>query len=182
VEAARDLIAEVLEDRAATIIGPPAPLVLQTSTDAVHSTLADQLSAALRSAGLQVLVDRVEPGAYLERAAEEQPAAIRLGWSPDEATLRPWTEELFGAGTLGRRLTGWQPAPLRDLLGQATASADPEVRQRLWQQVERLALDAAVVAPVLHYRDDLLVADEVEGLVRDPYGNVDLTAVRVAAG
>ena len=65
--------------------------------------------------------------------------------------------------------------------GTAAASADTDTRERAWQQVERLALDAAVVAPVLHYRDDLLVADSVEGLVRDPFGHVDLAAVTVAA-
>ena len=82
----------------------------------------------------------------------------------------------------GARLTGWQPAPLRDLLANASASPDPEVRRRTWQQVERLALDAAVVAPVLYYRDDLLVAEGVEGLRRDPFGNVDLAQVSLAPG
>ena len=79
-------------------------------------------------------------------------------------------------------MTGWQPAPLRDLLGLAAASPDPDLRRRTWQQVEALALDAAVVAPVLHYHDDLVVSAEVEELERDPFGNVDLAAVRVSAG
>lgn len=178
-DAAAQLIEAVLAEREEELVGPPAPIVLQTSTDPIHSTLADQLSAALRGVGLQVRVVRADTVDYLAVAGEEQPAVIRLGWAPDEATLRPWTEQLFGPGTIGARLTGWQPGPLQDLLGRAHDSADPDVRRRTWQQVERLALDAAVVAPVLHYRDDLLVADEVEGLVRDPFGNVDLAAVSV---
>ena len=180
VEAGRALIAQALDDDSGTVVGPPAPIVLLTSEDPVHSTMADQLSAALRGAGLQVRVLREGPRTYLDVAADEQPAVIRLGWSPEEATLRPWTEELFAAGTIGARLTGWQPAALRDLLGRAEASADEDVRLEAWQQVERLALDAAVVAPVLHYRDDLVVSAEVEGLVRDPFGNVDLAAVRLS--
>ena len=179
-EAGQALIAQALADDSGTLVGPPAPIVLLTSDDPVHSTMADQLSAALRGAGLQVRVLREGPTTYLDTAAAEQPAVIRLGWAPEEATLRPWTEELFAAGTIGARLTGWQPAALRDLLARAEASADPGVRRRAWQQVERLALDAAVVAPVLHYRDDLVVSSEVVGLERDPFGNVDLAAVRVA--
>lgn len=180
-DVAASLIETVLAERERDLVGPPAPLVLQTSTDPVHSTLADQLSAALRGVGLQVRVVREDTASYLDVAAEEQPAVIRLGWAPDEATLRPWTEELFGPGTIGARLTGWQPGSLLDLLGTAAGSADSDTRERAWRQVERLALDAAVVAPVLHYRDDLLVAESVEGLVRDPFGNVDLTNVRVAS-
>ena len=181
-EAAAVLIGQALAEREGTVAGPPAPIVLLTSDDAIHSTMADQLSVALRAVGLQVRVVRVGAAGYLDAVSAEQPAVIRLGWSPEEATLRPWTEELFDTGTLGARLTGWQPGPLRDLLDRAAASPDPAVRERLWQQVERLALDAAVVAPVLHYRDDLLVASEVEGLMRDPFGNVDLAAVRVRTG
>lgn len=181
-EAAARLIDQALADRDEAQLGPLAPIVLQTSDDPIHSTMADQLSAALRGLGLQVRVVRAPASDYLDRAAEEQPGALRLGWSPEEATLRPWTEELFAAGGVGARITGWQPAPLRDLLDLADASADAGVRERAWQQVERLALDAAVVVPVLHYRDDLLVAAGVEGLERDPFGNVDLAAVRVRSG
>lgn len=178
-EVASALIAQALVDSDAARVGPRAPIVLQTSDDAVHSTMADQLSAALRAVGLQVRVVRAGAADYLDVVAEQQPAVIRLGWSPEEATLRPWTEQLFAAGTVGARLTGWQPAALRDLLERAATSADAGIRRRTWQQVERLALDAAVVVPVLHYRDDLVVSEAVEGLERDPFGNVDLAGVRV---
>ncbi len=178
-EAATALIAQALADQEAALGAPPGPIVIQTSDDAIHSTMADQLSAALRGVGLEVRVVRSGAATYLDQAAEEQPAVLRLGWSPEEATLRPWTEQLLDAGQIGARVTGWQPGSLRDLLDRAASSADAGVRQRAWQQVERLALDAAVVVPVLHYRDDLLVAPGVEGLRRDPFGNVDLAAVRV---
>ncbi len=178
-DVAATLIEQSLADRVAAQAEPLGPIVIQTSEDAIHSTMADQLSAALRGLGLEVRVVRTGPADYLDRLAEEQPAVVRLGWSPEEATLRPWTEELFAAGETGARVTGWQPAPLRDLLARADTSADAAARRRTWQQVVRLALDAAVVVPVLHYRDDLLVAEGVEGLERDPFGNVDLAAVRV---
>lgn len=176
--AAARLIGDVLAERPEDA-EPLPPIVLQTSPDAVHATLAAQLSAALRGAGLEVRVVRAEPEDYLEVAGEEQPAVIRLGWDPDEPTLRAWSERLFGVGSPGAQRTGWQPGSLRDLLANAAASSDPAARQELWAQVIGLALDAAVVAPVLHYRDDLLVAEEVEGLERDPFGNVDLARVRV---
>lgn len=160
--------------------GVAAPsIVLQTSTDPLHGALADQLAGALRELGLTVRIVRADEATYLDAAAEEQPAIIRLAWAPEEPTLRAWTERLFGPGSRGAALTGWQPGSLRDLLANAAASPDPVVRQRLWQQVERLALDAAVVAPVLHYRDDLLVSEQVEGLRRDPFGGVDLTRVSI---
>lgn len=162
--------------------GVEAPsIVLQTSTDALHGALADQLAGALRELGLTVRIVRADEATYLDVAAEEQPAIIRLAWAPEEPTLRAWTERLFGPGSRGAALTGWQPGSLRDLLANAAASSDPAVRQRLWQQVERLALDAAVVAPVLHYRDDLLVSERVEGLRRDPFGGVDLTRVSISS-
>lgn len=178
-DAAATLIGAALADRAEDVVGPPGPLVLQTSTDALHGALADELATDLRALGLQVRVVRADAAEYLAVAGEEQPAAIRLGWSPEEPTLRAWTERLFGAGSTGARLTGWQPPSLGDLLDNAADSPDPAVRRRLWQQVERLALDTAVVAPVLQYRDDLLVADGVDGLRRDPFGNVDLARVSV---
>ena len=151
--------------------------MLQTSTDALHVQLARQLASAMRRVGLQVRIVEADAAEYLAVADEEQPAILRLGWSPEEPTLRAWTERLFGRGSTGARLTGWQPAALGDLLRSAASSSDPDARRRTWQQVERLALDAAVVAPVLQYRDDLLVAEGVEGLRRDPFGHVDLTKV-----
>lgn len=175
--AARSLIEAVLDEQDPELADPLMPIVLQTSNDALHGALADQVAGDLRRLGLRVRVVRAETRDYLAVAEEEQPAIIRLGWSPEEPTLRGWTEELFGPGSTGARMTGWQPAPLRDLLANAAASADPDVRRRNWRQVERLVLDAAVVAPVLLYHDDLLVAEGVEGVRRDPFGNVDLTQV-----
>lgn len=180
-EAASELIGQVLAEREAAELGPPPPIVLQTSTDALHGALADQLAAELRSLTLQVRIVRAEEATYLSVATEEQPSVIRLAWAPEEPTLRAWTERLFGPGSRGAALTGWQPGSLRDLLANAAASPDRMTRQRLWQHVERLALDAAVVAPVLHYRDDLLVSGRVSGLRPDPFGNVDLAAVSVTA-
>jgi len=178
---AAELAGQVLAEQEADGLVTP-PIVLQTSTDAVHGALADQIAGALRGLGLRVRIVRADEPSYLDVAAEEQPAVIRLAWAPEEPTMRAWTERLFGPGSRGAALTGWQPGSLRDLLANAAASPDPVVRQRLWQQVERLALDAAVVAPVLHYRDDLLVSERVEGLRRDPFGNVDLARVSIRAG
>jgi ABC-type oligopeptide transport system substrate-binding subunit len=137
------------------------------------------LTASLRGVGLQVRVVRADAPGYLDTVVEEQAAVIRLAWSPDDPTLRAWTERFLGPGSTGARISGWQPGSLRDLLANATQSSDRAVRRRAWQQVERLVLDAAVVAPVLFYRDDLVVAEGVEGLRRDPFGNVDLAEVRV---
>lgn len=178
-EAAAELVGQVLAEREAADVGPPPPIVLQTSTDVLHGALADQLAAELRSLTLQVRIVRAEEATYLDVATEEQAGVIRLAWAAEEPTMRAWTERLFGPGSRGAALTGWQPGSLRDLLANAAASSDRVTRQRLWQQVERLALDAAVVAPVLHYRDDLLVSDRVRGLRPDPFGNVDLATVSV---
>lgn len=180
-ETAGELVRQVLAEREAAELGPPPPIVLQTSTDALHGALADELAAELRALGFLVRIVRAEEATYLDAATEEQPGVIRLAWAAEEPTMRAWTERLFGPGSRGAALTGWQPGSLRDLLANAEASSDRVTRQRLWQQVERLALDAAVVAPVLHYRDDLLVNHRVSGLRPDPFGNVDLAAVAVAA-
>ncbi len=177
-ETAATLVAAVLAER--PVDAPPLPpIVIQTSTDGLHGALADQLSVALRGFGLSVRIVRPSPAGYLESVEAEGSAIVRLGWSPSTPTLAAWTEDLLAAGQPAARLSGWQPQALTALLERARSSADASVRRASWQEVERLALDAAVVAPVLFYRQEVVVGDGVRGLSFDALGAVDLERVRL---
>ncbi len=180
VETAARLIAAALADRPAEAEPLPA-IVIQTSPDALHGALADQLSVALRGFGLTVQIVRPDAREYLTTAEEERPAVIRLGWSPASPTLGGWVSDLLAGGGPGARLSGWQPEALRALLTRAATEVEPAVRRTALQEVERLALDTAVVVPVLFYRQEMVVGPGVSGLQFAPDGSVDLARVRLVA-
>jgi oligopeptide transport system substrate-binding protein len=177
-ETAARLIAAALAARPSDAV-PLAPIVIQTSPDALHGALADQLSVSLRGFGLAVQIVRPNAERYLRVAESAGPAVIRLGWTPAAPTLQAWITELLAGGTPVAQLSGWQPDALVALLARASSAVDAAARQTALQEVERLALDSAVIAPVLFYRQDMVVGPGVAGLFLAPDGSDDLAAVRL---
>jgi oligopeptide transport system substrate-binding protein len=65
------------------------------------------------------------------------------------------------------------------LLDQAAVEADDGERTRLLMEAQQQILESAVVIPLYHGVDHLLVADEVQGLETTPMGILGLESVRI---
>ena len=173
---AGELIARVREERAGE---PLPPLRIVSSDDPLHAGMLGDLVTRLGSFGIEAELVTPSVEDYLGAAREAGAGAVRIAWSPQVAGLPSWGSGLFRAGAPGRELTGFDPPPVRDLAVTATSDPRPTLRRTAEQSLIRLLLDQAVVVPLLHYRDDLVVARDVAGLVRDPFGDVDLASVRL---
>jgi ABC-type transport system substrate-binding protein len=66
-----------------------------------------------------------------------------------------------------------------DLLDQAAIEQDEQERSRLIQEAHRLILESAVVVPLYHSVDYVLVSDNVAGLESTPMGIQGLESVRI---
>ena len=174
-DTAGELIAAVLADNGGTI----PPLRIVSSDDPLHAGMLGDLATRLASFGVEAEVLTPPAREYLATARDVQAGAVRLAWAPMVAGLAPWSSGLLGAGSIGRELTGFEPAAVRDLLVTASGDPRPTLRSTAEESLLRLVLDQAVVVPLLHYRDDLVVARDVAGLVRSPFGDVDLARVRL---
>jgi peptide/nickel transport system substrate-binding protein/oligopeptide transport system substrate-binding protein len=149
-----------------------------SSSDGLHRTMAADLVARLEANGVPAEVVLPSAAAYLDTATDLEGVAVRLAWAPPGATLGSWLGGLVGPTSLGAGLTGYRSRTLDVLREQAV---DPVLgRQRVAEQLMvRHLLDRAVVVPLLHYRDDLLVGPGVAGLHRTPQGDVELVDVTV---
>lgn len=178
-EEAASLIAAVLADRTSDDTLPDEPLVIVTANDGASTAVTEQVRAGLRRSGVPVRVESVPPAEVPATIAGSDPALVALQWSATAPLAESFLTELVGPASVGRAITGWESPALQDHLRKLSSAADPALRRLRVQQLERLVLEGAVVVPIHFDTGDLAVAPGVTGVVRDPHGTVDLTAVDV---
>ncbi|MFQ6001021.1 MAG: hypothetical protein ACE5LG_05070, partial [Anaerolineae bacterium] len=77
--------------------------------------------------------------------------AYRMGWVMDYSDANNIINEVFHPDS-PFQYTFWDDETFRDLVDQALVETDPEAREALWQQAEKIMLDDyAMVVPIFHY-------------------------------
>ncbi len=146
----------------------------------VADHLAGTLVAQLGEAGLTVTPrphDQVGYEDLLERGLHEM---FCLVWVADYPRSQALLEPLLESGSADNH-AGVADEDLDTLLEEARTSPGPEIRQEIYAEAERLALERMHVIPVVWFRSHLAVQPQVEGLLVDPMGRYDAAALRFAA-
>lgn len=153
-----------------------------------HEQVAERISQDLAVAGVALLL-RSEPpspdgsfGAYLDILSSGEAGMFRSGWSAEyptmDAALSPLFDSRSAPSSGGQNYLRYVNPEVDALLDQARATTDEPARQRLYQQVEDLALgrDQAIV-PLFTYRHRFVAAARVENLYLSPFGLVNLPEI-----
>lgn len=163
VEKAKELLAEA---------GYPDGFssTIWTWDDRERSDTAINVQSQLEEIGIDLKIEELEWGAYLEKTANGEHEMFVLGWSTptmdaDYAMYAPFHSKNFGEP--GNR-TYIDNEEVDQLLDEGRQTPDPEKRLEIYSDVQELLVD---IAPMiyLHHQDHLLgIRNEVNGLKQDP--------------
>lgn len=175
VEAARDLLAEAgYEDGFSTTIW--------TNDSRERIDAATVVQDNLSELGIEVDVQIVEWGTYLEDTAAGEHDMFILGWSTVTGDADYGMYPMFHSdnhGTPGNR-TFIANDELDRLLLEARQNSDQDERQALYSEAQQILVEEAPMLYIHHQEFLLAVSDDVQGLWQHPTGIVMLKDVSLA--
>lgn len=163
VERARELLAEA---------GYPDGFELPIRTIIGYATMAADapvIAANLRDVGIDVSIDTVDLGVWIEDWRNRREPPTRNAWGgfmdPDLLYYRH-----FHTPPKGMDFRRWNSAEADELLDKGRSTIDPAERKRYYDEIQRLMAEEAPMIPL--YSPDLLVARQpyVQGYTQHPSG------------
>jgi len=104
--------------------------------------------------GIEVVVEATA-ARLPDRFASNPPDVFRMGWAADNNDPDNFLYEVFRTGS-SYNYGGWQDSSFLDLVTRAHTSSDPELRQQLYVEAERILCESeAAVIPLFHTRQNL---------------------------
>lgn len=165
VEEAKELLAEAgYPDGFST--------TLWTNDNQDRIDIATNVQAQLEEIGVDVEIEIVEWGAYLENTAAGEHDMFILGWTTVTGDADYGMYPLFHSdnfGTAGNR-TFFATDELDSLLEEARQNPDQDERQELYSQAQEILVDEAPMSYIHHSEYLLGVSETVEGLWHHPTG------------
>jgi peptide/nickel transport system substrate-binding protein len=164
-EQAQELLAEAgYEDGFSTTIW--------TNDNEQRVDIAVNVQAQLEEIGVEVEIEELEWGAYLERTANGEHDMYILGWSTVTSDADYGMYPLFHSDSLGE--TGnrsfIEDDELDELLDEARRETDPDARQELYSQAQELLVELAPMLYLNHQEYLLGVNDSVKDFFVDAQG------------
>ncbi len=129
--------------------------------------VAEAIQAQLAECGVNATIDVIESGAFLDAAADGDLEMGLLGWLADYPDPTNWLDFHFMGTGSGEQFG----APFEDvyaLLAEAAQYPDPAMRQPLYDQVNALLKEYAIMVPLAHGGSAMAASAEVQGLLASP--------------
>ena len=111
--------------------------------------------------GVDVELAPMEPKANSEYINKFQHQVAWFGWGADYPDPDNWLPEIFGTGA-GNNKTQYSNPTLDDLMKKAIAETDPQKRLQMWNQAQKIIVDDAPMAFVVHDEGFFLVKPYVK--------------------
>mgnify|MGYP005851449065 FL=1 len=131
--------------------------------------VAEDIRAQLAEIGINVTVEVVESGTFLDRADAGELGMYLLGWGADYPDATNFLDYHFGAGASPQFGTGYPE--IHQLLQQAAQIADLDERNALYAQVNTLLRDNVPMIPVAHGASGVAFKANTTGALASPLGN-----------
>ncbi|PRY81026.1 glutathione ABC transporter substrate-binding protein [Alkalibacterium olivapovliticus] len=142
---------------------------------------ATAVQAQLEEIGVDVEIEIVEWGAYLENTAAGEHDMFILGWTTVTGDADYGMYPLFHSDNFGEpgNRTFFATDELDSLLEEARQSADEDERLELYSNAQEILVEEAPMIYIHHQEYLLAVSDDVEGLWHHPTGILMLKDVTV---
>jgi oligopeptide transport system substrate-binding protein len=152
-----------------------AELTLTYNRGSTHTAIAERMAADIEDAmDVAVSLDGLDLRPFLQAVRSGEATVFRLGLDPDTPDPGAYLHPLLHSSTVGiENLTRYQVDEVDEVLDQARL-AEGEEAIELWQAAEQRALEDVAVVPLLNYRHNRVVVDEVRDLYWSPFGRLDL--------
>lgn len=137
--------------------------------------VAQDLQAQLAEVGINVTIEVMESGAFLDAQDRGELAFHLLGWGADYVDATNFLDVHFGVGASDG--FGTKYPEITDLLSQASVSADQDLRLELYAQANALIRDNAIMVPVAHGGSGVAYKASIAGAHSSPLGNESLAVM-----
>ncbi|ERN53494.1 glutathione ABC transporter substrate-binding protein [Alkalihalophilus marmarensis] len=174
VDAAQELLAEAgLEDGFSTTIW--------TNDNRERMAIAEYVQAELSKINIDVSVNVMEFGAFLEQTASGEHDMFILGWSVVTGDADYGMYPLFHSSNVGEagNRTFMKDDELDEILEEARQTADEEDRLALYKQAQEMLVEAAPMIYLYHQEYLVGLRDEVQGFWKHPNGTYMLHEVTI---
>jgi peptide/nickel transport system substrate-binding protein len=173
-DAAQELLAEAgFEDGFSTTIW--------TNDSRERMAIAEYVQAELAKINVDVSIEILEWGAYLEQTANGQHDMFILGWSVVTGDADYGMYPLFHSSNVGEagNRTFMEDAELDEILEEARQTADEETRLDLYKQAQEMLVEDAPMIYLYHQEYLVGLRDEVQGFWKHPNGTYMLHDVTI---
>jgi peptide/nickel transport system substrate-binding protein len=131
--------------------------------------VGQDIQAQLAEVGINVTIEVMESGSFLDAAAAGQLAFFMLGWGADYPDATNFLDYHFGTGSddsFGTHITA-----LEEVLTQAAQLSDIDARQALYAQANTILRDEAPMIPIAHGASAVAFQARILGAHTSPIGN-----------
>ncbi|MUV37966.1 Glutathione-binding protein GsiB [Lentibacillus sp. JNUCC-1] len=165
IEQAKELLAEAgYEDGFETTIW--------TNDNEQRVDTAIAVQSQLKEIGIDVEIEELEWGAYLERTANGEHDMFILGWSTVTADADYGMYPLFHSSAVGDpgNRSFLKNDEIDEILDEARKETDPQERQALYTEAQEMLVELAPMLYIHHQEYLLGVNDSVKDFTIDPQG------------
>lgn len=131
--------------------------------------VATDIQAQLAEVGINVTIEVMESGTFLDESDLGNLAFYLLGWGADYPDATNFLDVHFGQGSTLQ--FGERNQEVIDLLNEAGRISDMAERQSLYDQVNALLRDTAPMLPIAHGGSGVAYQAAIEGAHVSPLGN-----------
>lgn len=137
--------------------------------------VAQDIQAQLAEVGINVTIEVMEGGAFLDASDAGELAFYLLGWGADYPDATNFLDVHFGQGASAQ--FGEKVPEVVDLLNEAGTTSDPQARLDLYAQANELIRDNAIMVPIANGGSGLASLARIEGVLVSPLGNENLAVM-----
>ncbi len=154
------------------------PIEIVVNEGSTNERIAARIAADIEAAlNVEVSTRTAAPADFVGELHAGEVQVFRLGWQADYPSAGAVLQPLFRSDAIGEdNLMRFRDGEVDELLDQARTTLDPAARQELYGQAEERILQLAPVAPIFFYRQNRVIAEDVEDLRINPLGTVDLVS------
>jgi peptide/nickel transport system substrate-binding protein len=132
-------------------------------------TVAQDIQAQLAEIGINVTIEVMESGAFLDASDAGELTMYLLGWGADYPDATNFLDFHFGRGASQQFGAGFED--IWALLDQAASDPDPDTRLGLYEQVHQLLIDHVPMVPIAHGGSGTAYRADVTNAQASPLGN-----------
>jgi ABC-type transport system substrate-binding protein len=131
--------------------------------------VAQDIAAQLAEIGININIEVMESGSFLDASDRGELAFYLLGWGADYPDATNFLDVHFGQGASAQ--FGDKSQDVVDLLNQAGRESDPAVRYELYTQANTIIRDFVPMIPIAHGGSGVAYRAAIAGTHVSPLGN-----------
>lgn len=158
------------------------PVTLNYSGAGTAADIAQAIQSQLKSVGIPVEINGVDPGVFNEQMGTNMFAFFLVRWQGDAPNLDSYLFPLFASENIGATNVFQYNNPIVDqLLVDARSNTDASARTSIYNDAERKIIADWPAVPVTFGQQTMVYAPRVSSFVVTPLGDIALTDITVSS-